>query len=117
MKREITTQERELITWLLERCNTDSSKFMSQIDSLTVVSKCTCGCPTVYFSVDGNEPSREAEIILADYFGTVDAHPVGVMLFQRGGYLSSLEVYSCEGTDQPFGLPKIDTLYPLEDTK
>jgi hypothetical protein len=58
-KRSLTRKERELSKWLLEHRNVDSSKLLAQIDKLTVVSKCNCGCPTVYLAVDGQEPSRE----------------------------------------------------------
>jgi hypothetical protein len=113
LRRPITAEERELIEWLLEHRESDSSEFSSQVERLEVISKCKCGCPTIYFSVKENPPS--SEILLADYYATVDGHPVGVMLFQRGGYLSSLEVYSCDGLAQQFGLPSIDTLRPLEN--
>ena len=112
--RALSAEERELTKWLVEHSGTDSSEFLAQIDKLTVASKCNCGCPTVYFVVIGQEPSRESEVILADYLATVNEHPVGVMLFQRGGLLSSLEVYSCDGIPKSFDLPKIDSLRPLD---
>jgi hypothetical protein len=34
---------------------------------------------------------------------------------QRGGRLSSLEVYSQAGADKPFGLPELKTLYSWEE--
>jgi hypothetical protein len=40
---------------------------------------------------------------------------VGIILFQRGGRLSSLEVYSQAGSDKPFGLPEIETIYSYEE--
>jgi hypothetical protein len=50
--------------------------------------------------------------LISDHLATVDGQEVGVMLFETEGQLSSLEVYSCAGSDLPFGLPKIDTLKP-----
>jgi hypothetical protein len=58
---------------------------------------------------------HDAGHILADYLATVDGGDVGVILFQRGGRLSSLEVYSQAVTDRPFGLPEIETIYSYEE--
>src|SRR5438445_10417873 len=89
-KRSLTPQERELTRWLLE--HSESTEFLTQIDKLTVVSKCNCGCATIDFAVDGREPQREREVILADYLATVDTHPIGDILFKRGGILVSLHL-------------------------
>ncbi len=58
---------------------------------------------------------HEAKHIIADYLATVDGEDVGIMLFQRGGRLSSLEVYSQAGSDKSFGLPEIETIYSYEE--
>lgn len=39
---------------------------------------------------------------------------VGVILFQKGGRLRSLEVYSLADTYEPFGLPEIETIHAYE---
>ncbi len=113
--RSATLKERALIDWLLRHGNPGSEQFLEQLDSLVVVWKCSCGCPTVNFARDGYPALHEAEHILADYLATVDGEDVGVILFQRGGRLSSLEVYSQAGTDKPFGLPEIETIYSYEE--
>lgn len=113
--RPATAQERSLIEWLLHQGNPGSEGFLQQVESLLVTSKCACGCPTVYFSREGEPTHSDAEHILADFLATVDGEDVGVILFQRGGRLSSLEVYSQAGTDKPFGLPEIETLYSWEE--
>ncbi len=112
--RAMATDERALIEWLLRRSGS-SEHIFQQLDALTVVSKCTCGCPTVYFSVGGEPFSKEPEHILADYLATVDGKDVGVVLFDRGGRLSSLEVYSMAGSDEPFGLPEIETIRSYDE--
>jgi hypothetical protein len=113
--RPITVKERTLIDWLLRHGHPGSERFLEQLDSLVVVWKCSCGCPTVNFAREGNPAPHEAEHILADYLATVNGEDVGVILFQRGGRLSSLEVYSRAGTDKPFGLPELETLYSYEE--
>jgi hypothetical protein len=47
--RPVTARERSLIEWLLRHGNPGSERFLQQVESLVVVSKCSCGCPTVYF--------------------------------------------------------------------
>ncbi|HUO16433.1 MAG TPA: hypothetical protein VMX38_15715 [Verrucomicrobiae bacterium] len=113
--RPITVKERALIEWLLRHGNPSSEQFLEQLDSLVVVWKCSCGCPTVNFAREGKSAPHEAEHILADYLATVDGEDVGIILFQRGGRLSSLEVYSQAGTDKPFGLPEIETIYSYQE--
>jgi hypothetical protein len=115
LKRPITEQEGQLIKWLLEHGAPGSNQFISQVDSLIVSSKCGCGCPTVNFVRQGECVESDNKHILADYLATVDGRDVGVILFQRQGRLSSLEVYSLAGTDKPFGLPEIEALYPWEE--
>jgi hypothetical protein len=113
--RPVTAKERSLIEWLLRHGNPGSEQFLQQVDSLVVVSKCSCGCPTVYFAQQDESMAEDAEHILADYLATVNGEDVGVILFQRGGRLSSLEVYSQAGTDKPFGLPELETMYSYEE--
>jgi len=111
LSRGITVQEADLIRWLLVHGELGSDQLIPQISDLKVVSKCTCGCPTVYFSLRDERSSRKGERIVSDYFGSVEGIDVGVMLFELDGQLSSLEVYSQAGSDNPFGLPAIDSLH------
>jgi hypothetical protein len=112
LDRPATQHEREIIRWLLEHGDPQYLPLASQVDALRVVSKCTCGCPTVDFALEGNPPLRKGTHLICDCGATVDEQPVGVLLFACDGSLSMLEVYSCAGSDKPFGLPKIESLYP-----
>ena len=113
--RPATSEERSLVEWLLRHGKPGAEQFLNQVESLVVVGKCFCGCPTVYFAQRGEPGAQGAEHILADYLATVNGEDVGVILFQTGGRLSSLEVYSQGGTDKPFGLPEVDTIYSYEE--
>ena len=112
LDRPASQQERDFVRWLLEHSDPQYLPLASQIDALRVVSKCTCGCPTVDFALEGNPPQRKGEKDISDYGATFDDQPVGVLLFACNGSLSMLEVYSCAGSDKPFGLPKIEDIYP-----
>src|SRR5215467_2410911 len=111
IQRPLTSDEQELILWLIEHGTyNDKAPLLSQIDSIAVCERCTCGCPTVYFALSGKPISRREERIISDHLATVDGNDVGVMLFETDGILSSLEVYSCAGSDQLFGLPEIKSI-------
>lgn len=75
-----------------------------------VAEKCSCGCPTVYFALDGVPVTRKGEQLISDWRAEVDGNRVGVMLFQTDDGVSSLEVNSIAGTDKPFGLPAIGSI-------
>jgi hypothetical protein len=114
LQRSLTQDEQKLILWLIEHGTYHNKvQLRSQIDILSVHERCTCGCPTIYFALNGVPVPRKGEHLISDHLATVDGEDVGVMLFETNGNLSSLEVYSCAGSDQPFGLPKIDTLRPI----
>jgi hypothetical protein len=112
LNRALTQHERDLIRWLIEHSfDKDARRLLPQIDRLSVASKCTCGCPTIDFALDGEPVGRRGEQCISDWLADVDGMPVGVMLFQTNDRISTLEVYSLPGTDQPFGLPAIESIH------
>jgi hypothetical protein len=115
MRRAVTREEAAVIEWLLRHGEQEADRFFAQVEKLMIVSRCTCGCPTVYFELENDQASRKGERLISDQLGTVDGEDVGVMLFELRGRLSTLEVYSCAGADKPFGLPKLEDLYTFED--
>jgi hypothetical protein len=110
-RRPLTQHERDLIRWLLEHSQLEASRYLCQIDKLSVFEKCSCGCPTVYFALDGVRVARKGEELLSDWLAEVDGEEVGLMLFQTNNKISSLEVYSLAGTEKPFGLPGIESIH------
>ena len=55
--------------------------------------------------------------LISDHLATIDGQHVGVMLFATEMQLTMLEVYSLAGTDKPFGLPEIPSLFPWEELR
>lgn len=115
LNRTLTGHERALVRWLLEHGDPDADELLPQIEMLSVFQKCTCGCPTVYFAFNGEPVARKGKRLISDHLAKVDGQDVGVMLFVNNGRISSLEVYSCAGTDKPFGLPAIESIYPIPE--
>jgi len=48
-----TTDERIFLEWLISSGSPNAAKYAPQIPRASVVSRCTCGCPTIDFAVDG----------------------------------------------------------------
>lgn len=111
VRRPLTDHERELLVWLIDHGTyKERPQLHAQIQRLSVRERCTCGCPTVYFALDGTPVPRKGECLVSDHLAVVNGMDVGVMLFETAGELSSLEVYSCPGTDEPFGLPEVASI-------
>jgi hypothetical protein len=77
---------------------------------LSVIAKCNCGCPTVDLALDGEPVAQKGERCISDWLADVDGMPVYIQLWQSDDRISSLEVGSLPGTDQPFGLPAIESI-------
>lgn len=114
LHRGVSQEEANVVGWLIEHGEPGAGEYAGDVQSLTVIARCNCGCPTVYFEVEGNPANRKGEKIISDHLGTVDGQEVGVMLFALGKQLSSLEVYSPAGSEKPFGLPRVSDLYSFE---
>jgi hypothetical protein len=104
--RALSFEEQDLLRWLISHSTPEAQNYATQIEGLRVISRCSCGCPTVdFYPLQG--PSK----ILANFYGvTPEKVEVGVILHARDGKISELEIYSVDLQDQPFGLPQIETL-------
>lgn len=111
LNRPLTQDERDLVRWLVEHSHLNASSLLLQIDRLSVATGCTCGCPTIDFALDGEPAATEGGVLVSDWLAEVDGMPVGVMLWQTNGRISTLEIYSLPGTDKPFGLPAIGSIH------
>ena len=111
--RPLSKGERELIVWLLEHGPSGATNFLPQLDVISARNNCTCGCPSIEFSVPVESPYIDAPLGMRMHFtGTADGYNIGLMLVAGSGVPSELEVYTYGGNDGPFGLPQIDTLKP-----
>lgn len=114
-ERPLTTEERTLLEWLIVHGGRSASAYSSQLPLVTVVSRCTCGCPTIDLAVAGGPTSGPSSVI-ADAEGTSpEGIPVGVLLHSREGKLSELEVYSISGFKGRVSLPSPADLVSLNE--
>lgn len=116
LNRPLSREEQELVLWLIDHGSSDDrAHLQAQVPTLTVHWRCRCGCPTVHFALNGATVERKGRHVIAHCLGRVNGMEVGVMLVDREGVLTELEVYALLGNDKPFGLPGISTLHSFEE--
>jgi len=117
-RRPLTQEELELLHRMFEHGSDDLRSFRPQMEGIRVTRSCKCGCPSIRMDVLEGAPLGldRGETVVGDFGGkTARGELVGVLLFQRAGILTELEVYSVDGqVAGEFGLPTIDSLNLLE---
>jgi hypothetical protein len=110
--RVLRPEERQLLEWLLKHGTPEATTYLEQLGTVSVVSRCGCGCPTIDLAVGGcAAPLSSATSILADVRGrSPEGVVVGIIVHGREGLLSELEIYSLAGNEGSFSLPRIDDL-------
>ena len=89
--RTLTEQERVFLKAVLRMAHREA--FLEQAEVARVRSRCICGCPTIdlevppSFGVPGQFSS-----LLADELAQVEGRTVGVLVFQKDGRLTCLEL-------------------------
>ena len=103
--RALSPAERALAMWMLENGNPDASAFLAQLADAEVTAwRCPCGCASINFQIKGQPPAPPGVHILGDFLcGPVEA-PAGAFIYESGGLLSGIEVYSL-ADDAPSVLP------------
>jgi hypothetical protein len=109
-ERPLTTEERTLLEWLISIGGERAVRYASQVPRTTVVSHCSCGCPTIDLAVDGKTASGISELTVDADGMSPEGFPVGVVLHCREGLLSELEVYTTLDVEGRFSLPKPEAL-------
>jgi hypothetical protein len=112
--RTLTEQERVFLQAVLRMAHREA--FLEQADVARVRSRCTCGCPTIDLEVPASfcVPGQFSHL-LVDELARVEGRTVGVLVFQKAGRLTCLELYDLAGTHTPFDLPAPDDLFSWED--
>jgi len=109
--RELTNSERSLLERLLEQGTPRAKVYAEQLSQVTVVSRCSCGCPTIDPAVRGQaaSPGSPSEILSEARGMSPEKVQFGIILHAREGLLSELEVYAL-GEAGAFTLPEIDRI-------
>ena len=115
LDRPLTEDERAIGEWLLLHATPPAFDFLPQLAMARVTGQCSCGCPTVDLRLPESAPKAEPrDNPIGDAVGEVNGDMVGVMLLQRGGHLTCLEIYDLSDIARPYGLPDLSSLRPFE---
>jgi hypothetical protein len=111
--RELSPTERELVRWMLRDAGPSMAPFLAQLADAYVVARCPCGCASLDFAVRGRPLPKGPMRTLADYVFGSDTELAGLFVFEQGGTLGGIEVYSL--ADQvPKTLPTPEMLRPFD---
>jgi hypothetical protein len=106
--RSASADEAAIVSWMLQNASRagDLSDLEPSLIGLRVVGRCSCGCPSVDFVVGGQDPTASP---VANAHGiTEDGVDVGLILWERDGQVSALEVYEVDGPVR--ALPRVESL-------
>ena len=114
--RPLTQAERDLVKWLLEHGNAEARALLPQVERARVVARCSCGCASVDFAVDGKRASPKSGMsVVSDYrWDSPEGYLFGVFAFAREGQLSGIDLWSIDGRATARELPKPDRLRPID---
>jgi hypothetical protein len=109
--RALTGDEKRLLEWLLRHGTSEATSYLEQLPSVSVVSHCGCGCPTIDLAVSGRAASLfSPSTMLADVDAvSPEGVRVGIIVYGREGLISELEVHSMAG-EMRFSLPRIEDI-------
>lgn len=108
--RALSSDEANLVRWLLENGELAARAYLPQLAALRVVSRCGCGCASIDFA---RLPDVGFEV-LSDYQWTdLEDHLFGIYVFAKGGALAGLDLWSVDGGATPDVLPAVESLRPF----
>jgi hypothetical protein len=109
--RALTDKERLLLERLMFHGTPASKSYAAQLPLVAVVSRCTCGCPSIDLSVGGRVASLGSPTTILGEAGGVSPEGIsfGIILHGREGLISELEVYPIDG-EGVLSIPGIDDI-------
>jgi hypothetical protein len=115
--RLLTPEELALLTWLLEHGLPEAKSFAPQVEGIRATRWCDCGCPSISLHVEEGVPLGKCSYSpISDVVAkTPNGKKVGVLLFQKHGKLSILEVYSLDIIEGDWGFPVYESLQTWEN--
>jgi len=114
--RPLTQAEAALVRWLLEHGTDEGQALLPQLDRARVVSRCSCGCASVDFSIDRKVASpRSGMSVVSDYrWDSPEGFLFGVFAYAREGLLSGIDLWSIDGRATASTLPETTQLRPID---
>jgi hypothetical protein len=107
--RPLTERERELLAFLLKHGEPEAAAFVDQLPEVTVVSHCSCGCPTLDLAVGGRRGIGPSTILADVLAVSPEGVRCGIILHGREGLISELEGYLLDDK-RSFTFPDVDKI-------
>jgi hypothetical protein len=112
--RDLTEEERALVDWMLKHGSEEGRNYLDQLARARVHARCPCGCASIDLAVAGKTPTDFPMRVLSDFQWNNEAGSVfGAFVFEQGGLLAGLDLWSVDGLETPRSLPKPEQLVPL----
>jgi hypothetical protein len=115
--RPLTTEELALLNWVLEHGVPEAKTFAPQVEKIHATPWCDCGCPSISLHVEDGLPlgSFPYSVISDVLAKTPEGKKMGILLFQKEGKLSLLEMYSLDINEGDWDFPIYESLQTWED--
>ncbi len=109
-QRPITSNERSILERVLAFEFPGAAEFRTQLAGIGASAGCECGCATIDLAVDRTMSSAAASSLsVLPVTGMTADGLGGVIVFQRDGWLSCLEIYNV-GDDPIAVFPPVETI-------
>jgi hypothetical protein len=115
--RPLSDHEAMLVRWLLEHGKPRAAEFLPQLEKARVTRwRCPCGCASVNFTIDGQQPPPGIGLeVLSNYVWEDAEHrEAGIFVLAIAGFLAGLEVYTLDPASAIDKLPSINSLRPFQ---
>lgn len=114
-ERPLSGEERALLEFVLTHTTVEALQFMGQLDETSVIASCS-GCPDVALrGPDSRDELRSGSGPLVELLGkTVDGRLVQLFVYATRRQLSGFEVCNLSESEDPWGLPVLDSLKDYE---
>jgi hypothetical protein len=107
--RALMPEEYELVRWMLEHGDSKARSFPAQLEVARVTSwRCSCGCASFHFRVEGDFFGVMSGVLAGFQFGT-DKDLKGIFVWESNGVLGGVELVGYTG-DASRVLPVPDEL-------
>jgi hypothetical protein len=114
--RPLTANEHDFIEAMLGAVRSSVSRYIGQLEVAEVVGCCGCGCPSIRFAVESTDTVPPPIPVILGDAESPEGVSVGVILWERGGCLSGLEVHPWDGACV-IRLPRPETLCNLRTAR
>src|SRR5580693_3294407 len=96
--RQLTDHERPLLRWMLQHGIPEALTFLPQLEPAEVAPwQCPCGCASIKLCIRGKPAPPPGVHAVGDFVFGAENTLSGILVYEKDGILSGLEVYGLAG--------------------